>query len=251
MHSFDDHHATPTNAAPNVTMRDTAVNLLDGGPVVLTSYHAQGELRPAAAARVATLERDAPAVVARARSAGVAIRFVGTSPLFAEQRFYPGPRSDWVIGPADEHEQIVIPRPQRQALSRLVEHGIDFPLTYIAHEVPKASSAELPATKNGTPTSLERVDAATLVGAVPAPAGAVELGERLGRQATHVLQGIAAAAPVVGAAILAVAAAPVVLTAGAWAALVTVDPIVFGAIPALSDAPGEPACFYQLVAWDW
>jgi len=250
----NDIHGKPSLPHPDIVIQPNEIgsqsNLVKG-PVVLTPYRAYGELRPAAAARVATLERQAPQIVTRAKNVGVEIQFLGTSPLFAGQRFYPGPKTDWVFGPADEHEQIVVPRPQRQALRRLVEAGIDFPLTYIAHEVAKERSAELPATQTGAGTALERIDAATLVGEVPPPPGALELGDRLGQQATRILDGIGKAAPIAGKILLGVAAAPLVLVGGAIAGLATVDPIVFGAVPAIDDEPGQPACFYQLVAWEW
>jgi len=233
---------------------DGVSNLFDG-PVVLTPYRSSGQLRPAAMARVTTLERQAPQLVARAKDAGVEIQFLGTSQLFAEHRFYPGPETDWVFGPADEHEEIVVPRPQRQALKRLVDAGIDFPFTYIAHEVPKSKSLVVPATTPGTTsgamTMLDRADAAALVGPVPAPVGAVELGNQLGQRSTQILNGAARAVPIIGAIALGVVAAPFVLVAGAIASLAMVDPIVFGAVPALGDEPGQPACFYQLVAWEW
>jgi hypothetical protein len=196
--------------------------------------------------------------VARARSAGVEIRYLGVSGLFDEIRYYPGAGSDWVLGPAGEHERIVVPGPQRRALRQLTGAGIDFPATYIAHEVLKERSAEVDATKPGVATTLDHSDAAALVGEVPAPHDALALGENLGGHAQRILSGIGKAAPivggaivVVGGAIVAVAAAPFVLAAGAVAALATLDPIVFGAIPVTSNEPGAPALWFQLVAWEW
>lgn len=228
------------------------------GPISLVPYHGRGELRPAAAARLASLERQAPQIVDRARSAGVEIKYLGTSALFDDIRYYPGANSDWVFGPAGQHERIVVPGPQRRTLRQLTSAGIDFPATFIAHEVPKERSAEIDATKAGVATTLDRLDAAMLVGDVPAPHDALALGENLGGHAQRILSGIGKAAPVVGGAIVgvggaivAVAAAPFVLAAGAVAALATLDPIVFGAIPVTSNEPGSPAVWFQLVAWEW
>jgi hypothetical protein len=220
--------------------------LIDG-PVALTPYRPHEPMRPATAARVATLERRAPRIVDRAREAGVEIQYLGSSPLFAEHRLYRGPESDWVFGPADEHEPIVIPRPQRQVLTRLSDAGIDFPLTYYAHEIQKQVS-DAPA---GTATALVRQDASALVGPVPPPAQAIELSDRLGQRSAQLLRAVGRAAPVVGEILLGVAAAPFVLAAGAIAGLATLDPIVFGAIPAGAAEPGQPALWYLLVRWDW
>ena len=46
-------------------------------------------------------------------------------------------------------------------------------------------------------------------------------------------------------------AAPVVLVGTAAAAISTIDPIIFGAVPAVSAREGEPAAWYVLARWDW
>jgi hypothetical protein len=30
-----------------------------------------------------------------------------------------------------------------------------------------------------------------------------------------------------------------------------IDPIIFGAVPALTPEDGEPAAFFELTRWDW
>src|SRR5690348_12720837 len=87
--------------------------------------------------RAPALERRSTKVVDRARDAGVSITYMGMGPLFAETRAYPGPGTDWVIGPVTSGSDAVVPRAERAALQRLVDAGIDFPMIYIAHEVPK------------------------------------------------------------------------------------------------------------------
>ena len=91
--------------------------------------------------RAAVLDRRSTKVVERAREAGVPINYLGMAPLFAETRAYPGPTTDWVIGPVTGPSDAVVPRAERAALLRLVDAGIEFPMIYIAHEVPKGRLA--------------------------------------------------------------------------------------------------------------
>jgi hypothetical protein len=42
-----------------------------------------------------------------------------------------------------------------------------------------------------------------------------------------------------------------VITGAALASLATVDPIVFGVIPAGRAIDGQPAAWYVLARWDW
>jgi len=77
------------------------------------------------------------------------------------------------------------------------------------------------------------------------------LGEKLAQRSGQVMSAVGRASKVVGAVSLGIASAPVVLVGGALAGLATIDPIVLGAIPAVSTASGEPAAWYVLAKWDW
>ena len=207
------------------------------------------------ARNVAMLKRRAPQIVRSAHKAGVPIEYLGVSPLFSEHRLYCGPTTDWTIGPVDEHEDIIVPRKQREALLSLREAGISFPLTYVAHEIPKSKTAELGLVEGGSPLTIDRTHAADLVGPVPPPAATVKTNEQLGRHAVQIVKGLVVGATAVGAAAgaaaLAVVAAPVVLTAGAIAALGTLDPLIIGACPAVTARPGDEASWFLLASWEW
>jgi hypothetical protein len=211
----------------------------------------QQELRPSVARRVATLERHTPEIIGAARRAGTEIEYLGINPLFAEARLYNGVQTDWVLAPADKHEAVVVPRHARQALQRLIAADIDFPVIYVAHEVPKEHTEHLrPAVDQGH-IVLDRAEAAALVGPVPPPAAAVELGDRLAERSTQVVNAARRAVSIAGQTALGIVAAPVALVGGALASLGNLDPIVLGAIPALSARPGQPAAWYVLARWDW
>jgi hypothetical protein len=206
--------------------------------------------RPLMARRLRRLEEEAPTEVETARQLGVEIEFLGIERLFAEPRYYRGVDSDWVLGPANKSEDAVVPAKERKALGRLVGGGHNFDLIYIAHEIP-TGAPEGRATIENAPVTIDPARAAELVGPVPPPAQSVALGERLARRSNQVVHAVARTVPAVGAAALAVAAAPVVLVGAAVGALATLDPIVLGAVPAFSARPSEPAAFYVLARWDW
>jgi hypothetical protein len=105
--------------------------------------------------------------------------------------------------------------------------------------------------QDGKPATLERTEAAALVGPAPAPAAAVQTSEHLGQRAAQIVRALAQAAPYLGMAVVAVAAAPLVVVGGAIAGLATLDPIIFGAVPAVAAKPGEPAAWYVVARWDW
>jgi hypothetical protein len=201
--------------------------------------------------RTLVLDRRSTTVVQRAREAGVPIGYVGIAELFAEDRAYTGQQTDWVIGPVNDPGDTVIPRAERAALLRLVEAGIEFPMIYVAHEVPKGRLA-IPV-PTGEPVSqavtVDHRAAEAAVGPVPPPAAATVLADRLGRNSQRLLHMFASAIPIVGA----IVAAPVVLAGAAIAAVgaLALDPIVFGVIPAGPPVPGQPAAWYILARWDW
>jgi hypothetical protein len=196
--------------------------------------------------RVALLEREAPDLVGRADEVGIPIKYLGIAPLFAEPRAYPGPTTDWVIGPIGAEDEMPIPRQHAKAVQTLKNAGIDFPMTYVAHEIPKEHLA-LEVGSGHEVLDVER--AAEVVGPAPLPASSVTAGERLGNRAETVLRLVRHGIVAVGA----LAAAPVVLVGAAAAAVATggLDPIVFGVIPARSAHDGEPAAWYELTRWEW
>jgi hypothetical protein len=201
--------------------------------------------------RAAVLERRSSRLVARADEAGIRIEYLGLAPLFREPRAYAGAQTDWVIAPAADAQDAVVPQAEREALLRLDRMGIEFPLVYIAHEIPKgrlelAADPSVPA-KTG-PVTLDRATATQAVGPVPPPEGATRLANRLGHSSQLLLNGLRRAAPVAGA----IAAAPFLLAGAAAAALAAgLDPIVFGVIPAGPATPGQPAAWYVLASWQW
>jgi len=207
-------------------------------------------LVPAAATaqRIARLERQAPQIVKDAESAGVEIDYLGTHLLFNETRLYAGVHNDWVLGPAREANDAVVPKRERQTLQRLAASSvIDMPALYVAHEVPKERTKDLVVLGDG-PVAVDRVTATDLVGPVPEPKESVALGETLGQRAQQAMHAAGQAARLAGMTALAVAVAPVAAVAGLAA---TVDPIILGAIPAGASSVGEPAAWFVLVKWDW
>ena len=205
---------------------------------------------PAWNRRTMVLDRRSTKVVQRAWEAGVHIHYVGIAPLFAEDRAYAGPQTDWVMGPVNNPGDSV-PRDIRDALLRLVDAGIEFPMIYMAHEVPKGCLA-IPVTTGEPVPQMVTVDhrtAEAAVGPVPPPAATTVLADRLDRSSQRLLRMFAAAVPIVGA----IVAAPVVLAGAAVAAIgaLALDPIVFGVIPAGPPVPGQPAAWYILARWDW
>jgi hypothetical protein len=208
------------------------------------------DLRPSEARRVARLHQRAPQIVERAARAGVGIEYLGIADLFQEVRLFRGTESDWVLAPVDEHEQTVVPRAPLSDLRRLHQEGLDF-LLYVGHEIDPRKTDELLGEGGEPQATISRADVASLVGPVPAPIAAVELAERLDQHSRTVLAAIRRGAPIAGAALVGVLAAPFLLVAGSLASLATVDPIVFGAIAALRAEVGEPAAFFELTRWDW
>jgi len=211
------------------------------------------EVVPAhATRREAALERGATRIVSRAGQAGVTVSYLGMAPLPAEPRAYSGPRTDWVLSPARRLSDAIIPQHQRQALRLLLDRaGIDFPLVYVAHEIPKgrlvfpASSGEA---RGYQPVVIDDATVARVVGSVPLHPETVAVAERLGRRSQLLIGVLSKALPVAGV----VVAAPFVLAGAALGALAAgLDPIVFGVIPAGRPVDGQPAAWYALASWDW
>jgi hypothetical protein len=213
---------------------------------------------PARTARqVALLERDSPRLVRRASLAGADITYLGIAPMSAEPTAYAGQDTDWIIRPAADGVDTVIPSAERERLLRLLEAGIDFPLIYVAHEIPKdrlALSTRSAASPDGL--RLDQAAADQAIGDVPPSPETVETADRLGRNAERMLRILRTALPI-AAGVLAVpvvaAAAPFLLVGAAAAAVAGLDPIVFGVVPAEPGPPmpGALAAWYVLAQWDW
>lgn len=204
-------------------------------------------ITPVLARRVAALERQAPQIIELARRTGYDIDYQGIGPLFAQQRLYAGPESDWVVGPANGPNDIWVPAAEREAVRALRAANLPIARVYIGHEIPKERTAHLQLLDDA-PIELTQPEAAALVGPVPEPAASVELANRLGRRSTQIVNAIEQAGKAVGAATLTAAASAAAIAGDAVDKL---DPIVLGAIPALRDRPGEPAAWYVLARWDW
>jgi len=172
------------------------------------------------------------------------IAYLGIGLLFAEPRLYRGGDTDWILAPANDSLPVV-PRREREALLRLRDAGVDFPLVYVAHEIPSDKNYRGSANATGLPVSIDQVQAAALVGPVPPPREAVELSERLARRSSQVLTAVKRGVATAGA----IAVSPLVLMGSIAAA--GLDPIVLGAIPASSKVPGQPAAWYVLAKWTW
>ena len=199
--------------------------------------------------RTATLERNSQRLIKSAGRAGLDVSYLGIAPLFDEPRAYAGPQTDWVIRPAADLEDAIVPVAERNRLLRLVHAGIDFPLVYVAHEIPKGRLAIPGGTVRPVrQVALDHITAAEAVGPVPAPAGASALAVRLGLSSQHVLTVLRTALPIAGA----IAAAPFVIAGAAISTIAEgLDPIVVGVIPAGPPTPGQPAAWYILARWEW
>ena len=161
--------------------------------------------------RIATLERNSQRLVNIAARAGVDITYLGIAELFGEPRAYPGQHTDWIIGPAGSSDT-VIPIVQKERLQKLLHAGIEVPLIYVAHEIPKdqvAMPGEMTNTANPRPVRLDQPTATQAIGPVPPPARTSALAERLASSSQRLLDVLRAAAPIAGA----IAAAPVVIAA--------------------------------------
>jgi hypothetical protein len=202
--------------------------------------------------RVERMHQRAPMIVDRAREVGVDIAYLGVAQLFNEPRVYRGVGNDWTLGPIDDDHPAVFPREQQRLMQQLAEANAAPFLAYVAHEIDRSKRAELlPHLPETGHAVVSREQAAELVGPVPDHAATLQLAEQLDRQSTTVLSAIRKGAPVAGAALLGVLAAPFVLAGAALASAATLDPILIGAVPILRADVNEPALFFELARWDW
>lgn len=215
----------------------------------VTSSHSP-VCKTAMAPGVETLARHASDTVVAARNAGVEIEYIGINSLFTETRLYDGGATDWVMAPVQSRDDAVVPRRERDVLKRLAAENIYFPLIYCAHEVQKEKAGSLTLAA-GEHAVLERSTAANLVGPAPAPRESVILADSLAQRSQQVMSTVARVGRTAGIAAAGIAMAPLAIVGGALASLATLDPIILGAIPAISTNEGQPAAWFVLARWDW
>jgi hypothetical protein len=197
--------------------------------------------------RVATLEREAPRVMNLGRSVNANVDYLGIAPMFNNSLMFAGEQTDWIVGPIGETEIPVVPREQRKSLERLEAAGAHFPMLYVAHEVKKGN---FPGSLNAAPGSVASIpveQVGEIVGPTPMPTDSVETADRLNFRTNQVFRALRRVGAVAGT----LAASPLLLAGSAVSALSTLDPILFGVIPALLAETDEPAAWYVLARWDW
>jgi hypothetical protein len=203
------------------------------------------QVSAATRSRTATLEREAPLNVGLAKTANVEIQYLGIAPLPEGIHVLSGATTDWILGPATLKDAENIPLQQRRSLERLESSGLHMPTLFIAHEIPKGNLPSVSDAPVGSMTAVSKVDAEKAIGPIPPPASTIEMGEKLGERSRQVFSALSKTIPVIGA----VVSAPFVIVGAGMAAVL--DPIIFGVIPAVSAAPGQPAAWYVLARWDW
>jgi hypothetical protein len=199
------------------------------------------------ARRVATLEREAPRIMSLGRSVNANVNYLGIAPMFNKALMFAGEETDWIVGPISGSEVPVVPREQKKSLERLEAVGAHFPMLYVAHEVKKGNFPGSLNAPTGSVASIPMENVGEIVGPTPVPAGSVETAARLNLRTNQVFRAIGRVGAVAGT----LAAAPLLLVGSAVSALSTLDPIVFGVIPALLAETDEPAAWYVLARWDW
>lgn len=239
---------TITQPAPNSEMSRMLQEMLAQQPTTELIPRSVGKID---IRRVRVLERRSLGVVDEARQAGVPIEYLGQQQLFTKPRLYDGDTNDWILGPATRDEDLVVPKPEQAVLQRLANADVEFPMIYVAHEIPKAKTMELVRSTDTVHTDIEHCQANELIGPVPEPIESVKLGQNLAQRSGKVLTTVRKTAIAGGGAVVAIAAAPVVLAGAALAGVAQLDPIILGAIPAGEPRDGEIAAFFVLARWDW
>jgi hypothetical protein len=186
--------------------------------------------------------------MALAEEHNLPIRFIGLGRLPESFQVFEGPDCDWVLqsvpdDPLYQHrnDHLPVPAAVRTELSRMIEVGVDFPATFIAHAVPTG------AMKDKTEVALSQV--------APLPHRKVTARLRaLDKASTLLLRGTEAvikAAAVAGALALPVAAAVALPLVAA--PLVVLDPILFGVevVDGWQTETGHIATWTYLAHWHW
>ena len=179
-------------------------------------------------------------LLAHCREESLPVTYLGTSPLFSGHRVYCGHDSDWALfNLCDDplfHDRDGFPVPSSvlQTLRRIENAGVDFDALFVAHEV-----------KSG---AIREGEAPRLESLLPPPPGSMtRLSDQLGK-VSDALWAVATAPLALGATL---GAASAIAVAGAG--LMTLDPILFGAVVATgrSVAPGEMAGWFYLARWTY
>ena len=178
------------------------------------------------------------AVVRRSEQEALPVRYLGTMPLFAGHRVYPGHRYDWVLINLAEDplfqdpDGFPVPKRVLEELHRVQRSGVDFDALYVAHEAPWGTVRE------GAPLTAGML--------MPPPPRAVQrLSVRLG--ATGRALWALATLPVAASAVIGglVAAGTTAVSA------VGLDPVLLGVVVGLDRplVPGELAAWFYLGHW--
>jgi hypothetical protein len=192
------------------------------------------------------LEGRASTLVLQAERAGSPITYLGFGTMPEQPRLYPGTKTDWLLMRMDDDPLVQagrfpIPREQRRHLERLTRSGIEMDELLVAHEVPES------VTRKAAP-GLARIGPSDVpVDLLPAlieHPGASESTKRFTARAGKVAEGAGKVAKGAAFAAGAVVAAPIAL-----AAMMPVDPVIFG----VRRVPGHRGAIqiYELVRWDW
>jgi len=213
-------------------------------PVLLTSTAAsETALIPAPPAQPALYARQ-QSVAQRSMQEGLPVRYLGTMPLFAGFRVYPGQAWDWVLVNVAEdplfHAPQGFPVPGHilAQLRQVARSGIDFDALYVAHEVTPGQ------VRPDAPLALEAL-------VPPPPATVVRLSNRLGETAEvlwslGLLPGLLnpLSMPFIRGLMIGLGIPRLGIVA--WH-----DPVLLGALvaPGRSPAPGEPAAWFYLTHW--
>ncbi len=217
----------------------------------------------------------ASTLVADARGAGVEVHYVGVEPLHDECRLLRlgdvADASRWVLFPATSDPLVVggrlpVPRQERRRLGGLVAAGIEFPLTYLAHEIPPPVGVDAPGSGPGY-LQLTLQHGASLLPSVGPSGRSREIARRVGSASRGVGLSLGVATGAAASGLVAVgsvnAASAFAATAAAGlgiaasvllvAGVAGLDPIVFGArpLPGYPVAPGTPAAWFVLARWCW
>jgi hypothetical protein len=239
--------STTTHRPPDVSlMLQTMLGQQPVGDMVVPVTNAELAIRQTQA-----LDRRATGIVNDAREVGVDVEYLGAQPLFTAPRLYEADPNDWIIGPANGKSDLVVPKREQTILKALTAEDIDFPLIYVAHEIPKAKTRTIVKAAAAPHTEIEAEHAQELVGPVPEPAEAVQLHEKLGDHTQQVMRGLRRTAIAGGVVVAGLAAAPIVIAGAALAGLAQLDPIIIGAVPAGEPREGQMAGWFVLCRWDW
>lgn len=145
-------------------------------PVLLTpSAASETALIPAPPTEPALYARQ-QSVAQRGAQKCLPIRYLGTMPLFAGFRIYPGQERDWVLVSVAEDplfhvpQGFPVPGPILAQLRRIAKSGVDFDALYVAHEVTPGQ------VQPDEPLALEAL-------MPPPPATVLRLSNRLGGRA--------------------------------------------------------------------